>query len=69
MIVICLCIHEKSPRETAVINSRASWIFKALLRIKKSFKSIDFDLVKHISVFNVKRGLNLFEKRQFLKLR
>ena len=38
MIVICLCIHEKSPRETAVINSRASWIFKALLRIKKIFQ-------------------------------
>ena len=37
------------PRD-CVIKLRNNRIFKALLRIKKSFKSIDFDLAKHALV-------------------
>ena len=28
-------------------------VIKALMRMKKSFKSIDFDLAKHVLVFNI----------------
>ena len=52
-----------------VIKLRDNRIFKALLWIKKSFKSIHFDLAKHASVFNVNNLWNLFEKFQILKLR
>ena len=37
------------PRD-CVIKLRDNRIFKALLRIKKSFKFIDFDLAKHTLV-------------------
>ena len=33
-----------------------NWIFKTLLRIKKSFKSIDFDLVKYALVSPLTNG-------------
>ena len=44
-------------------------MFKAFLRIKKSFKSIDFDLAKRISIFNVKYHWNMFEKISNLKFK
>ena len=33
-----------------VIKLRNNWICKAVLQIKKSFKSIDFNLAKHASI-------------------
>ena len=59
---------KRSPRD-CVTKLRDNGIFKALLRIKKSFKSIDFDLAKHALVFNVNHCWDLFEKFQILKLR
>ena len=50
IIVIYLCIHGKWFPWDYVTKSRDTWVFKALLRIKKSFKSIDFDLGKHLLV-------------------
>ena len=41
--------RKRSPRDS-VIKLRDNRIFKALLRIKKSFKSIDFDLAKYVLV-------------------
>ena len=38
---------QKLPSQDCVIKLRDNRIFKALLWIKKSFKSIDFDLGKH----------------------
>ena len=43
--------------------------FKALQRIKKSFKSIDFDIAKNALVFNVNHCWNLSEKFQVSKWR
>ena len=40
---------KRSPRD-CVINLRDNQIFKVLLWIKKSFRSIDFDLAKHALV-------------------
>ena len=60
--------RKRSPRG-CVIKLRDNRIFKALLRITKSFKFIDFDLAKHALVFNVNNRCNLFEKFQTLKLR
>ena len=54
-----------SPKQSLrgyVIKLRDNLIFKALLWIKKSFKSIDFDLAKQALVFNVILRSNLFEK-------
>ena len=41
--------RKRSPRDY-VIKLCDSWIFKALLWIQKSFKSIVFDLAKHALV-------------------
>ena len=41
-----------------VIKLRDNRIFKALLWIKKSYKSIDFDLAKHALVFKVNHRWN-----------
>ena len=41
--------RKRSPRD-GVIKLRDNQIFKALLWIKKSSKSIDFDLAKHALV-------------------
>ena len=60
--------RKRSPRDCA-IKLRDNRIFKALLRIKKLFKFIDFGLAKHALVFNVNNRCNLFEKLQTLKLR
>ena len=40
----------KPSRRDSVIELRDNRMFKALLWIKKSFKSIDFDLAKHALV-------------------
>ena len=49
IIVIYLYTHEnKSPWDCV---TKSHWILMALLIIKKSFKSIDFDLAKHVLVF------------------
>ena len=40
------CIHGNDPQETAQLNYVTIGYFKTFLRIKKSFKSIDFDLAK-----------------------
>ena len=63
-----MCSWKWCPRD-CVIKLRDNQIFKTLLWIKKSFKSIDFDLAKHALVSNVKHRCNLFEKHQILKLR
>ena len=59
---------KRSPRD-CVIKLCDNRIFKALLWIKNSFKSIDFDLAKHAVVSNINHRCNLFEKFQILKLR
>ena len=55
---------KRSPRE-CVIKLRYNGIFKTLLCIKKSFKSIDFDLAKHVLVSPLTHpctcGVNLIE--------
>ena len=49
IIAIYLYTHEnKSPWDCV---TKSHWILMALLIIKKSFKSIDFDLAKHVLVF------------------
>ena len=60
--------QKRSPWD-CVIKLRGNWIFKALLWIKKSFKSGDFDLAEQALVSNVNHRWNLFEKVQMLKLR
>ena len=60
--------RKRSPRD-CVIKLRDNRIFKALLWIKNSFKSINFDLAKQALVSNVNPRYNLFEKFQILKLR
>ena len=52
LIVIYLCIHENGSRGTVVIKLHDNRIFKALLWIKKSFKSIDSYLGKHALVLS-----------------
>ena len=42
--------QKNDPRETADLVLSDNRIFKTLLWIKKSFKSIDFDLAKHVLV-------------------
>ena len=54
-----MCSVKRSMQD-CVIKLRDNRLFKALLRIKKSFKSIDFDLAKHVLVFKVNCSLNLF---------
>ena len=44
-----MCSVKRSMQD-CVIKLRDNRLFKALLRIKKSFKSIDFDLAKHALV-------------------
>lgn len=68
-ILIYLCIHEKRSPWDCVTQLLKNPIFKALLRIKKSFKSIDFDVAKHVLVFNVDYRRNLFKKFQILRLK
>ena len=49
-LIIYLCIHGKCSPWDYVTKLRDNQIFKALLRIKKSFRSIGFDLAKHLLV-------------------
>ena len=44
------------PPSDCATELRDNWIFKTLLRIKKSFKSIDFDLVKYALVSPLTNG-------------
>ena len=57
-------LRKRSPRD-CVIKLCDNPIF----RIKKSFKSIDFDLAKRALASSVNHRCNLFEKFQILKLR
>ena len=64
---VFIYLFKRSPRDRVIkLHSR---LIKALLGIKKSFKSIDFDLAKHGLVFKVNQRWNLFEKFQILKFR
>ena len=69
IIFIYLCIHKKWSSWDCVIKLHDNRIFKALLPAKKSFKSINLGLAKHVLVFNVNHCWNLFEKIQILKLK
>ena len=44
--------QKKFPHD-CITKLRGNWIFKTLLRIKKSVKYIDFDLAKHVLALNV----------------
>ena len=59
---------KRSPRD-CVLKLRGNQIFKALLWIKKSFKSFDFDLAKYTLVFNVKSSLEFVWKDSSLKIK
>ena len=52
-IVIYLCVLEKRSSWDGFAMLRKNWIFRALLQIKKSFTSINFDLAKYLLVFSV----------------
>ena len=66
----CFCMYsQKIVHVNCITKLRDNRIFKVLLRIKKLFKCINFDLAKHVLVFKVNHRWNLFENIQIFKLR
>ena len=64
--IIYLLLHNLHD---CIFKLRDNRIFRVLLRIKKSFQSIDFYQAKHVLVFNLNHHWNLFVKFQILKSR